>query len=113
MLLASPPGVMGVWRGRGVVVERVRPEFLEELVRPPPEQHRVDTPDALRGRPGLLLVRGTTQLRFPSTPAKYPSAVSQLNITMRRMGLFSSAVASSAKGNCCKRDAPISDARRS
>src|SRR5206468_12258316 len=33
---------------------------------------------------------GTTHPRFPSGAAKYPSAVTRLNITIRRMGLLRS-----------------------
>jgi len=47
--------MMRVWCC-GRVVNGVAPEFLEDLVRPAAEQHRVDKRDAVHGRLGLLVI---------------------------------------------------------
>ncbi len=72
-----------VWNCAGGVDDRVPPKSLKDFVRPTPKQDSVEVYDVLRGRLGLLLIR-YDQSKFPSGPAKYPSAVTQLNATMRR-----------------------------
>ena len=70
--------MVGVRNRAGGVDDSVPPESLEEFVRPTPKQDRVEAA-AL-----ACSSSGTTQSKLPSGAAKYPSAVAQLNITIRR-----------------------------
>ena len=79
--------MVGVRNRAGGVDDSVPPESLEDFVRPTPKQDRVEVWDVLRGRFGLLLIR-YDPVQVPIGSAKYPSAVTQLNITMRRAWLI-------------------------
>src|SRR6266480_487053 len=63
--------MVGVRNRAGVVDDCVPPESFEELVRPTPEQDRVETRDGRRGGSGLLLVRHDP-LQVPVRSCKVP-----------------------------------------
>jgi hypothetical protein len=49
------PRAVGVWNCAGVIDDNVRPEFLEDFVRPTPKQNCIEIGDVFRSRFGLFL----------------------------------------------------------
>ena len=68
----------------GLVYDNVPPERLEHFVRSTPEDDCVEARNIFRGHSSLFFV-GHHPVQVTGGPAKYPFAVTQLNITIRRI----------------------------
>jgi hypothetical protein len=80
----SSSGMVRVRNCAGLVYDNVPPERLEHFVRSTPEDN-VSKPEISFAAILACSSSGTTQSRSPAGPAKYPFAVTQLNITIRRI----------------------------